>query len=74
MSGFKIEADSPLLMTRGHMQGRNVDMLNDSDTRGSNCSSFGYRSIGLKVPDVMITLLKRLNTGAMASDESKQAS
>jgi hypothetical protein len=49
-------------------------MFNDSDTRGSNCNSFGYKSIGERVPDVMMTLPNRLNNGAIAKEASKQAS
>mmetsp|Transcript_16515 Transcript_16515/g.24092 ORF Transcript_16515/g.24092 Transcript_16515/m.24092 type:complete len:246 (-) Transcript_16515:340-1077(-) len=64
----------PRVMTSGRMHGRNVNIFKDSDTLGSNCSSLGYRSMGDKVPDVMMTLPKRLKSGAMARDESKHAS
>ena len=47
-------------------------MENDSDTQGWNCRSFGYRSIGERVPEVITTLPKRLKRGAIARDESKQ--
>mmetsp|Transcript_28074 Transcript_28074/g.32742 ORF Transcript_28074/g.32742 Transcript_28074/m.32742 type:complete len:118 (+) Transcript_28074:1227-1580(+) len=55
------------------MHGRNVDIFNDSDTRGSNCNNLGYKSIGDNVPDVIMTLPNLLNKGAMAREESKQA-
>jgi len=42
-----------------------------SCTTGVNCSIFGYISKGEMVPEVMTTLLKRSNTGLMASDGSR---
>mmetsp|Transcript_27410 Transcript_27410/g.65174 ORF Transcript_27410/g.65174 Transcript_27410/m.65174 type:complete len:292 (-) Transcript_27410:1086-1961(-) len=59
---------------RGRMHGLNVLIEKLSDTHGSNCSSLGYRSIGLNVPDVIITDPNLLNRGAMARDESRHAS
>jgi len=56
------------------MQGRNVDMFKLSAMQGSKFSSLGYKSIGERVPDVMITLLNRLKIGAMASEESRHES
>jgi len=55
------------------MQGRKVLIFNDSEILGVNPKSFGYRSIGDNVPDVMITLEKRLNKGDIARDESRHA-
>jgi hypothetical protein len=48
-------------------------MLKDSETHGSNCNNLGYKSIGESVPEVIMTLPNRLNKGAIASKESKQA-
>ena len=56
------------------MHGRNVDMLKLADMHGENCRSLGYRSMGESVPDVIITLPKRLKSGAIARDESRHAS
>ena len=44
----------------------------DSCTTGVNCSILGYMSRGESVPEVMTTLLKRSNTGPMASEASRQ--
>mmetsp|Transcript_17482 Transcript_17482/g.24301 ORF Transcript_17482/g.24301 Transcript_17482/m.24301 type:complete len:108 (-) Transcript_17482:430-753(-) len=63
----------PRVMTIGRIQGLNVDIFNDSETQGWNCSSFGYKSIGDSVPEVITTLPNLLKTGAIANEESKHA-
>ena len=77
LSSYFVETASwsePREITNGRMHGRKVDMLSDSDTHGWNCNSFGYKSIGDKVPEVITTLPNRLKRGAMAREESRQAS
>ena len=43
----------------------------DSLTDGVNPRSFGYRSIGLRVPEVMTTVWNRSNTCLIASEASR---
>ena len=58
----------------GSRQGRKVDMGRDRRITGWKLSSFGYRSIGESVPEVMITDWKRSITGLMAMEASRQLS
>lgn len=62
----------PRVMTMGKKAFRVRVIGYDSWMTGWNCSIFGYMSSGEMVPDVMMTLLKRSNTGAIASDGSRQ--
>ena len=63
---------APRVMTRGRKQLRLSVIAYDSITVQLNRSIFGYMSSGESVPDVMTTDEKRSNTGAMASDASRQ--
>ena len=56
----------------GSKQGRASVIVKELIITGSKSKIFGYISIGESVPDVITTAWKRLKTGAIAIEESKQ--
>jgi hypothetical protein len=65
---FKNEAST----TIGRIQGLAKVIVNEVIMTGWKSRIFGYISSGERVPEVMTTVWKRLKTGLMAIDESKQ--
>jgi hypothetical protein len=58
--------------TIGRIQGLAKVIVNEVIMTGWKSRIFGYISSGERVPEVMTTVWKRLKTGLMAIDESKQ--
>jgi hypothetical protein len=58
--------------TIGRIHGLAKVIVNEVIMTGWKSRIFGYISSGERVPEVMTTVWKRLKTGLMAIDESKQ--
>ena len=54
------------------MQGLASVMVKEDMTTGWKSSIFGYMVSGERVPEVITTVWKRLKTGLIAMDESRQ--
>ena len=61
-----------VVITNGNKQLRKMDIGNCVRTLGLKFSNFGYKSIGLRVPEVIITDWNLSNTGLIAIEASKQ--
>lgn len=64
----------PRVRTMGHRQSLVRDIAKLWIITGLKFRSFGYRSIGLSVPDVITTDWKRSKTGLIAREASRQLS